>query len=254
MQELMVVAENTFRETLRDKILFNLVIFAFALIAASVLLGTLTIGEQSRIVNDLGLAAINIVAVIVAIFVGTGLVTKEIERRTIYTILARPITRVQFIVGKYVGLGFIVITNVTMMFVMFLATVWLSGNVIHGAFFQAVELIVIEALIIMGIALLFSTFSSTVLSATMTLGLYVIGHLTTDLRNIAEKSQNPLTETAITALYYVCPNLEVLNIKGQAASGVPVEVAFQALLTSYGLLYAGILLTGACMIFRRRDF
>jgi Cu-processing system permease protein len=254
MQSLVVVAGNTFKETFRDKILYNLVFFALLLIGASVLLGTLTIGEQSKIVNDLGLAAINLVAVIIAIFVGIGLVTKEIERRTIYTILARPITRVQFILGKYLGLTFIVVVNIAIMFAMFLGTVWLSGNAIYGSLFQAVELILVETLLVMAIAMFFSTFSSSTLSATMTLGFYVIGHLTSDLKSIAEKSQNQLTESVLTALYYLCPNLELLNIKGQAASGVLVEMGYQATATAYGLLYAGLLLTGACLIFQRRDF
>jgi len=254
MQSLVVVAGNTFKETFRDKILYNLVFFALLLIGASVLLGTLTIGEQSKIVNDLGLAAINLVAVIIAIFVGIGLVTKEIERRTIYTILARPITRMQFILGKYLGLTFIVVVNIAIMFAMFLGTVWLSGNAIYGSLFQAVELILVETLLVMAIAMFFSTFSSSTLSATMTLGFYVIGHLTSDLKGIAEKSQNQLTESVLTALYYLCPNLELLNIKGQAASGVLVEMGYQVTATTYGLLYAGLLLTGACLIFQRRDF
>jgi ABC-type transport system involved in multi-copper enzyme maturation permease subunit len=254
MQSLMVVAGNTFRETIRDKILYNLVLFAFLLIGASVLLGTLTIGEQARIVNDLGLAAINLVAVVVAIFVGIGLVTKEIERRTIYTILSRPITRVQFILGKYIGLGFIVVANVAIMFGMFLVTVWLSGNPIYGSLFQAVQLILVETWLVMAIALFFSTFSTSILSATLTIGLYIIGHLTGDLKAIAEKSDNPLTESVMAALYYVCPNLEMLNVKGQAAGGNLVELGYQATATAYGLLYAGILLTGACLIFQRRDF
>jgi ABC-type transport system involved in multi-copper enzyme maturation permease subunit len=250
----MVVAGNTFRETIRDKILYNLVLFAVLLIGTSVLLGTLTIGEQARIVNDLGLAAINLVAVIIAIFVGIGLVTKEIERRTVYTILARPITRVQFVLGKYMGLGLIVIVNIAIMFVMFLGTILLTGNVIHGSLFQAVELILVETLLVMAMALFFSTFSSSTLSATMTLGLFVIGHLTSDLKGIAEKSQSQFTEAALTALYYICPNLEMLNIKGQAASGLLVAAGYQATATVYGLLYAGLLLTGACFIFQRRDF
>jgi Cu-processing system permease protein len=254
MHSLMVVAGNTFRETIRDKILYNLVLFAILLIGASVLLGTLTIGEQARIVNDLGLSAINLVAVLIAIFVGIGLVTKEIERRTVYTILARPITRVQFVLGKYLGLALIVIVNITIMFGMFLATVWFSDNAVHGSLFQAVQLILVETLLVMAMALFFSTFSSSILSATMTLGLYVIGHLTSDLKGIAEKSQNPLTESVMTALYYVCPNLEMLNVKGQAASGLLVEAGYQATATAYGLLYAGLLLTGACLIFQRRDF
>jgi Cu-processing system permease protein len=254
MQLLMVVAGNTFRETIRDKILYNLVLFAVLLIGTSVLLGTLTIGEQARIVNDLGLAAINLVAVIIAIFVGIGLVTKEIERRTVYTSLARPITRVQFVLGKYMGLGLIVIVNIAIMFVMFLGTILLTGNVIHGSLFQAVELILVETLLVMAMALFFSTFSSSTLSATMTLGLFVIGHLTSDLKGIAEKSQSQFTEAALTALYYICPNLEMLNIKGQAASGLLVAAGYQATATVYGLLYAGLLLTGACFIFQRRDF
>jgi ABC-type transport system involved in multi-copper enzyme maturation permease subunit len=254
MQSLVVVAGNTFKETVRDKILYNLVFFALLLIGTSVLLGTLTIGEQSRIINDLGLAAINLVAVIIAIFVGIGLVTKEIERRTIYTILARPITRVQFILGKYLGLTFIVVVNIAIMFAMFLGTVWVSGNAIYGSLFQAVELILVETLLVMAIAMFFSTFSSSTLSATMTIGVYVIGHLTSDLKGIAEKSQSQLTEAVLTALYYVCPNLELLNIKGQAANGVLVEMGYQVTATAYGLLYAGLLLTGACLIFQRRDF
>lgn len=254
MQSVLVVAGNTFRETVRDKILYNLVFFALLLIGASVLLGTLTIGEQSKIVNDIGLAAINLVGVIIAVFVGIGLVTKEIERRTIYTILARPLTRTQFLIGKYLGLTFIVVANIALMFAMFLATVWLSGNVIYGSLFQAVELILVETLLVTAIAMFFSTFSSSTLSATMTIGLYVIGHLTSDLKAIAEKSQNQMIEAVMTGLYYVCPNLELLNIKGQAGSGVLMEMGYQVTATAYGLLYAGLLLTGACLIFQQRDF
>lgn len=254
MQSLLVVAQNTFRETVRDKILYNLVFFALLLIGASVLLGTLTIGEQARIINDVGLAAINLVGIIIAIFVGIGLVTKEIDRRTIYTILARPITRTQFVLGKYCGLVFIGGLNIAIMFAMFLSTIWLSGNVVAGALFQAVELMLVEVLLVTALAMFFSTFSSPTLSAIMTLGFYVIGHLTGDLKGIAARTKNPLTESIMTVLYYVSPNLEWLNIKGQAASGVPVSVEYQVAATAYGLLYAGLLLFGACRIFERRDF
>jgi len=254
MQAIIVVAGNTFRETLRDKILYNLVLFALMLIGASVLLGTLTIGEQARIVNDIGLAAINLVAVIIAVFVGIGLVTKEIERRTIYTILARPITRVQFIIGKYLGLAVVVAVNITIMFAMFIGTVWFEGYPIHGVLFQAVELIFVESLVVMAIAMFFSTFSSATLSATMTLGFYVIGHVTGDLKAIAEKSHDPVAETIVTVLYYLCPNLEKLNMKAQAAAGIAASLGYQSLATAYGALYTGVLLMGACLIFQRRDF
>ena len=254
MQCLFAVAVNTFRETLRDKILYNLVLFAVLLIGSSVLLGTLTIGEQARLVNDLGLAAINVVAVIIAIFVGIGLVSKEIERRTIYTLLARPITRAQFVLGKYLGLALVILVNIGIMFAMFLATVRLSGHPIHASLFQAVELILVEALLVMAFALLFSTFSSSILSATLTLGIYVIGHLTSDMKMIAEKHASGVIKSLTTTLYYAFPNLETLNIKGQSAAGISVDLGFQMIATTYGLLYTGLLLVGACLIFQRRDF
>ena len=254
MKSLLVVARNTFRETVRDKILYNLVFFALLLIGASVLLGTLTIGEQAKIISDVGLAAINLVGVVIAIFVGIGLVTKEIERRTVYTILARPITRTQFVLGKYCGLGCVMVVNLAIMVGMFFATIWLSGNQIHGSLFQAVQLILVETLLVTALAMFFSTFSSPTLSAIMTIGFYVIGHLTTDLKGFAEKSKSPLTEMIMSGLYYVCPNLEWLNIKGQAARGVMVSGEYQLVATAYGLIYAGLLLFGACRIFERRDF
>ncbi|SLM46428.1 putative ABC transport system, permease component [Nitrospira japonica] len=254
MHYILAVAGNTFRETLRDKILYNLVLFALLLIGASVLLATLTIGEQARIVKDIGLASINIVGVIIAIFVGIGLVAKEIERRTIYTILARPITRSQFLIGKYLGLAVVIAMNMGLMFGMFLITVWVSNAPISESLFQSVQLMVVESLLIVAVAIFFSTFTSSILSATMTLGVYVIGHLTNDMKAIAAKSQNPITEGIMTAIYYVCPNLEWLNIKGQASSGVAVSMTYQALATSYGLLYSGLLLAAACLFFRRRDF
>jgi ABC-type transport system involved in multi-copper enzyme maturation permease subunit len=254
MQAISVIARNTFREYLRDKILYNLLFFAVLLIGGSVLLGALTIAEQEKIVTDMGLAAINLIGVIISIFVGIGLVSKEIERRTTYTILARPITRAEFVLGKYLGLASIITVNILVMFAMFLATLWLSGSSVHGALGEAVLLILIETLLITAIAMFFSTFSSSTLSATITIGLYVMGHLTSDLKGIAEKSHNQVTQAVMTGLYYLCPNLELLNVKGQAASGEFVGSVYILTASAYGLLYAGLLLTGACVIFQRRDF
>ena len=249
-----VIALNTFRENLRDKISYNLLLFAALLIAASLLLGSLSVGEQAKIVTDMGLASINLIGVIIAVFVGIGLVSKEIERRTIYTIIARPISRAQFVVGKYLGLVVTLSVNLSIMLLVFLITLWWSRSPIHASLLQAVELILIELLVVTAVALLFSTFSSPMVSASMTLGLYVIGHLTPDLKGIAEKSQNEFTSMLMTLVYYVCPNLEMLNIKGQAAAGVPVSLIYQSMATVYGLFYASLLLAVACIIFQRRDF
>ncbi|GAB1722762.1 MAG: ABC transporter permease subunit [Nitrospira sp. CR1.1] len=249
-----VIAVNAFRESLRDKILYNLVLFAGLLIGLSVLLADLSITEHHKVIADMGLAAINLIGVIIAIFVGISLVNKEIERRTIYTIMARPISRTFFILGKYLGLALTLFVNLAIMMAVFLLTLWLYHVPVERSLFQAVELIFVEILVVTAIALFFSTFTSTTLSAIFTLGLYVIGHLTADLRSMVVNSENGTVKAVVDMLYYLCPNLEMLNIKGQAAVGIVVAPEYLVLASLYGLLYAGLLLAGACLVFQRRDF
>lgn len=254
MWPITVIALNTFRENLRDKILYNLLLFAVLLMGASMLLADLSIMEHYKIMTDMGLAAINLVGVIIAIFVGIGLVSKEIERRTIYTIIARPISRAQFVVGKYLGLVTTLAVNVAIMLAVYLLTLWTYQAPVHWALVQAVQLIVVELMLVTAIALFFSTFSSATLSAILTIGLYVIGHLTTDLRGIAQNSQSEAVKAVANGVYYLCPNLDMLDMKGQAAMGIAIPLSYQALATSYGVLYAGMLIVGACLIFQQRDF
>ncbi|MCS6289930.1 MAG: ABC transporter permease [Nitrospira sp.] len=249
-----VIAVNAFRESLRDKILYNLVLFAGLLIGLSVLLADLSITEHHKVIADMGLAAINLIGVIIAMFVGISLVNKEIERRTIYTIMARPISRSFFIMGKYFGLTLTLLVNMSVMLAVFLLTLWLYHVPIEPSLFQAVQLMFVEILVVTAIALFFSTFTSSTLSAIFTLGLYVIGHLTADLRAMVANSEGVVGKAVVDLLYYLCPNLEMLNIKGQAAVGVSVAPEYMMLASLYGLLYAGVLLTGACLVFQRRDF
>lgn len=254
MWPILVIAANTFRENLRDKILYNLLLFAGLLMGASMLLADLTITEHYKIMTDMGLAAINLVGVFIAVFVGIGLVSKEIERRTIYTIVARPISRAQFVVGKYLGLVTTLALNVLIMLSVFLLTLWGYQAPVHWALVQAVQLIMVELMLITAIGLFFSTFSSATLSAIFTIGLYIIGHVTTDLRGLAQQSQSEAVKAVANGVYYLCPNLDMLNMKGQAAMGIAIPLTYQALATTYGLLYAGMLIVGACLIFQQRDF
>jgi len=254
MRRIGVIALNTFRENLRDKILYNLLLFSIFLIGSSVVLGKLTINEQHKIVVDAGLAAISIVGVIISIFVGIGLVSKEIERRTIYTIIARPIRRSDFLLGKYAGLVTTLAVNLLVMVLVYFAVLWFHHAPIHVSLLQAIQLMFMEMLIMTATALLFSTFTTPSLSAMFTVGIFVLGHLMSDLRGIAEKSSNEVLKMGITGLYYLSPNLEMFNIKGQAAAGVSMLWSYQATATAYGLLYSCLLLAIACAIFERRDF
>ena len=222
MKRIIVIALNTFKENLRDKILYNLVFFALMLIGSSVLLGSLTMGEQAKIMKDLGLASINLFGVLIAIFVGIGLVSKEIEKRTIYTIIAKPIPRYQFLLGRYSGLGLTLFVNTAIMAVGFVLVLLLAGVGLDMGLAKAIGLIFLELLLIVAVAVMLSTFTTPTLSATFTLAIYVIGHLTGDLQALGDRLENPLVSGVLNVLYYTLPNLAYFNIKSEAVHGIPI--------------------------------
>lgn len=254
MNRITVIALNTFKENLRDKILYNLVVFGMLMIGSSILLGTLTLGEQVKIIKDLGLASINIFGAFIAIFVGIGLVSKEIERRTIYTIIAKPVPRYQFLAGKYVGLSLTLFANIAIMVAGFFLTLLAVGVGFDLTLLKAIGLIFVELLVITAVAVMFSTFTTTTLSAIFSLAIYVIGNLTDDLKALADKLPDGPTKGLLDLLYYILPNLDFFNIKGQAVHGIPVEPSYLVAAVAYGFLYGGVIVTLACVIFQRRDF
>ena len=254
MNRITVISLNTFRETLRDKILYNLVFFGLLLIGSSILLSTLTMGEQAKIIQDLGLASIDLFGAFIAIFVGIGLVSKEIEKRTIYSIIAKPIPRYLFLLGKYSGLALTLLVNIAIMAAGFFLTLVVSGVGVDPALLKAIGLIFMELLVITSVAIMFSTFTTPTLSATFTLAIYVIGHLTDDLRVLGGKLHNDLTKGVMDGLYYALPNLDFFNVKGQAVHGVPIEPSYLVSAVAYGVAYSAVILVLACLIFQRRDF
>lgn len=165
------IAFNTFRENLRDKLLYNLLIFALLMIGSSLILMRLTLGEFHRLILDIGLGSINFFGVLIAIFVGIGLVSKEIEKKTIYTIISKPVARFQFLLGKYVGLSLTLLINTAIMACGLLAVLYVQDVPIHAVLFKALIMIVVEFMVITAVALLFSTFSSATFSAIFTLAL-----------------------------------------------------------------------------------
>ena len=254
MSRVIVIALNTFKENLRDKILYNLVFFGLLLIGSSILLSTLTLGEQAKIIQDIGLASINLFGVIIAIFVGIGLVSKEIEKRTIYTIIAKPVQRYQFLLGRYCGLALTLLVNTAIMVVGFFF-ILLVGKISLGAgLIKAISLIYIELLVIVAVAVMFSSFTTPILSASFTLAIYVIGHLTADLRVLGAKLQNEPTQGVLNGLYYMLPNLEYFNVKGPAVHGIVIAPLYVVSAIVYGVLFSAVILLIACLIFQRRDF
>ena len=255
--DIAAIAQNTYKENLRDKILYNLVIFGLVMIGGSLLLSTLTIGERTKIIMDVGLASIELFGTLIAIFVGIGLVSKELEKRTIYTILCKPVSRSRFILGKYLGLAITLFVNVSIMGIGFFTILALIHVVPNFTIVAAVFLIFVQLLILTAFALLCSTFTTSTLSAMFTLSIYVIGHLTEDLKNLAlrlsDNFSSTFSSTLLEVVYYVLPNFDYFNIKGEVVHGVSIDPATVAKLLSYGLVYTAVLLALACLIFERRD-
>ena len=261
------IAVNVFRESVRDKVLYNLVAFATLLIAVSYLLGQLTAGQDVKIIKDLGLAAIATFGLLIAVFIGIGLVWKEVERRSIYSLLSKPIRRYEFILGKYAGLALTLLVNVAIMTAAFYAVLaYMNTQFTESAraawpapatdvgMLRAIALIFFELLLVTAIALFFSTFSSPFLSAALTFGLWVIGHFNADLRNFETVVESRTAARLARGLYYVLPNFAAFDIKTQVVHALPVPGSYLAVTAAYAASYIALLLAGSVVIFSRRDF
>jgi len=253
------VAVNTYREAIRDKVLYNLLIFALILIGGSSLLATLTIVEQTKIILDFGLASMNLFGVLMAIFLGISLVSKEIEKKTLYTVLSKPIGRTEFLLGKYAGLLLTLAVNMTIMGIglyltfMFNQSRWgLSVWDINPKWMGAIFMIYMELALLTAVALLFSTFTTTTLAAIFTLAIYVMGHISGDLMKMGEKL-DAWTGLLLKGIYYTLPNLSNFDIKGQVAHGVNIAPSYFFYTTAYALIYCTLLMGLSAFIFKRRD-
>ena len=251
------IARNTFREAVRDRVLYNLVLFVLLLIAVSVFIGDLSGGQERKIIVDLGLSAMLLFGVFISIFVGVSMVYKEIERRTIYAIFSKPIGRGEFIVGKYLGLCLTLLVNVLVMGAgLSLALICVSRgwDSLAVSIWPAVLLIYVELMILTGIALLFSCFSSPALSALLTFFVFIIGHFSADLKNLADTMGSGISRWVFAALYYLLPNLSNLSFITPAAHGQLPNARHAAGAILYSLVYIVVILAAATMIFRRRNF
>ncbi len=247
------IARNTFREAIRDRILYGLLAFALLMIASSAAFASLSIGQQERFTKDLGLAAISVISVLMSTFLGISLVSKEVDRRTIYTILSKPVRRWEVVLGKYAGLAATVGVNVLVMgagLALLTALMGWWGDSVAAA----VLLILVEALVLTAIATLFSTFTTPTLAAIFTLGLFVVGHLTVALRAVTARAESVSVRLLGEALFRILPNLEAFNVKGRVAVGDPVGALEVAVAAGYGLLYATAVLVVAALVFERREW
>jgi len=252
------IARNTFREAVRDRVLYNLVLFVLLLSVSAIFLGAASASQDAKIIVDLGLSAMLLFGAFIAIFVGVGLVWKEIERRTLYAIFAKPVGRGEFLLGKYLGLCLTLAVNVVVMgagvsLVLFYV-VSRGAAPLLAALWPTIALIYLELSLLTAVALLFSSFSSPVFSAFGSVAVFVIGHFTADLKGFATLFDATAAKGLLLALYYGLPNLSTFSRITSAAHGIAPPAAHVLGALAYAVAWDVALLAAAVLLFARRDF
>jgi len=248
------IAFNTFKEAMRDRVIYLLLFFAAVCIASSRILVILTVGDQVKIVKDVGLASISLFGALMAILMGTGLVYKEIDKKTIFTILSKPIHRYQFLLGKFFGLVLTLLVMLGLMSIVFLILLYLHTSMIEWNILLAITFIFLELCLLTAVALLFSCFSTPILSSLFSLSFYLIGHFAWGLETLIKKIDSGVWRFLSQAVYTFLPDLENFNFKTEVVHGLPIPppVIFYSIL--YGLFYTLFVFALATLIFRKRDF
>jgi ABC-type transport system involved in multi-copper enzyme maturation permease subunit len=255
------IALNTFREAVRNKVLYLLLLFAIGLIALARPLGQISLHEELRVTRDLGLGGIALFGVLIAIFVGVNLVYKELDRKTVFSLIPKPIRRFEFILGKFAGMVVTLAVQVAIMSGMLFLIMTLQGGGVEGALVRAIVLLFCEVMVITALAVLFSTFSSPILSGAFTLALFVIGRSTPELRELIGKMNSAGLRAVLHGALRIVPDLHVFYVSGSMIDGQYVTVqsayvdwGYVATAAAYGLSWAACALALSILLFSRRDF
>jgi ABC-type transport system involved in multi-copper enzyme maturation permease subunit len=248
------MAVNTAREAVRNKLLYTLLFFAIAMMLFGVVLSSLSYVERERMVQDFAFASIRLFSVAIAVFVGVGLIHKEVDRRTVYTILSKPLSRAEFLIGKFTGLILIIWVQVAIMASFFAAVSLLIGAPLGFAHLAALALTAVELALVVALATLFSSFTTPLLASFFSCGIWLAGHLTRDLRDHGANSDSALVREGTAWMHRILPDLESFNLSIQAAHQLPVAASDIWLPALYGAGYVAIILASATLIFERRDF
>jgi ABC-type transport system involved in multi-copper enzyme maturation permease subunit len=267
MRSTLLVARHVFKDSVRDKVLYAIVAFAILLMATSYLIGQLTAGQDVKIIKDLGLAAMSIFGLFIAIFIGIGLVAREIDRRSVYAVLAKPVRRSEFVVGKYLGLVATLTVNLAVMATAYYVVLAYMGRTLPESALAGgppatdprlligIVMIGAELALVTAVALFCSTFSSSaLLSAGLTAGVWVAGQFGTDLNNLGQVTSAPIAGLVGRALYFVLPDFAAFDVKARVVHGLPVAPGYVAVTLGYGVVYIALLVAASVVIFSRRDF
>ena len=250
----LAIARNTFREAVRDKVFVLVGAFGLLLVSSSVILSPLTLGAQQKLVADIGLASMSIFAVLVILFVGSGMVHKEIDKRTIMTLLSKPVSRMEYLLGKYFGLLGTIAVMMALMASLFFLALWATGSAFESAYFVSIGMSVCEMLLITAVVIFFSSFSTPVLTSLFTLGVFLAGRMLGDLQAFAAVADNESVAQSIRVLKVLLPNLDLFDVRNAAVHGLPIDSAHITYAVAYTGIYSLCLLLVSDLLFRRREF
>jgi len=256
MNRVLIVARNTFREAVRDRVLYNLVVFALLMIASAVVVGQISMDIETVVMISLGLSAISLIGLLIALFTGVGLVSKEIDKRTLHAVLAKPLRRWEFLLGKFLGLTLTLAVNTAAMAAgLFLALLFVKHSLARGdsAVLVAVYFILLKLMLVVALAMLFSCFTSPLLAILFTGGLYIAGLFVSELRSLEATNITPQMQKFFAVVSYVLPNFGNYDVMGAAAHGRSIAGNLVLYNTLYTLLYCAILLAAAAAVFSRKD-
>jgi len=251
-----VVALNTFREAVRDRVLYNLVFFALLMMVAAIAVGQISIGIEQTVIVSLGLSAISVIGLLISVFIGVALVSKEMDKRTLYALLAKPVRRWEFLLGKFAGLVLTLAVNTAAMALgLLLVMIYVKHTLERSdaVVLVAVYFILLKLALIVALALMFSCFTTPLLAILFTVGLYIVGLYVQELRNVPVNVMSPAMAAFTKWLSYLLPNFENFNVMAMAAHGKAVPGAFILQNTLYTVVYCAIVLTAAAAVFSRRN-
>jgi len=251
---LKAIAVNTFKEAVRNKVFYLLIVVGILFAFSSHIMGLLTIGDRVKVLKDVGLAAINFFSILIAIFTGINLVYKEIDRKTIFNILSKPVSRASFILGKFFGLSLTLLVALASMAVIFFLFLWLDAGEFDGKILVFFLLLYLELLIVNAISVLFSSFSTPILASIFTISLYLIGHISWTFNAFKHNLVRPVEKGIAYFFYYLMPNLEKLNIKNQVVLNTPLDAGVILDSIMYAVCYIAAVLILAILIFNKKEF
>jgi ABC-type transport system involved in multi-copper enzyme maturation permease subunit len=254
MHRVIAILENTFKESLRQKILLLLVVFATLLIIISLFMEPFALGEASKIMRDFGLAATALFSVLITVIIGSTLIRKDVEKKTIYTVLSKPVKRSEVILGKFLGLSALVTLLVLAMLVIQQLVIFVYEGAFAPRLLIALPFTIIEIMVLLGILLLFSSFSSTTMTSIMGVIFFVVGHAMPDLKLFADGVRVPALKYIAYGFYYVLPNLENFNLRIDLAYGLPLRADQILFSICYGVIYIVLLLYLTKLVFQGREF